>query len=126
MKQRVMVGHTRCTTAKGSRTGSGGSRVLHQLGPVPARWTRSSALPPPTPLGVIAEGFLVITIKRSAQGSRQVTDGDCDYQCADQTTDQHVRRPGLDPVGLEYAIVAVTCSFSQQGVAVRRRSGTRA
>ena len=29
-------------------------------------------------------------------------------------------------VGLEYTIVAVTCSFSQQGVAVRRRSGTRA
>ena len=28
--------------------------------------------------------------------------------------------------GLEYTIVAVTCSFSQQGVAVRRRSGTRA
>jgi hypothetical protein len=28
--------------------------------------------------------------------------------------------------GLEYAIVAVTCFFSQQGGAVRRRSGTRA
>ena len=26
-------GLTRCTTAQGSRTGSGGSRVLHQLGP---------------------------------------------------------------------------------------------
>jgi hypothetical protein len=49
-----------------------------------------------------------------------------------------LRRPGaglgrgelakgaVRPVGLEYAIVAVTCFFSQQGGAVRRRSGTRA
>ncbi len=68
MKQRVMVGHTRCTTAKGSRTGSAGSRVLHQLGPVPARWTRSSALPPQTPPGAIAAGFLAIVMARSAPG----------------------------------------------------------
>jgi hypothetical protein len=30
------------------------------------------------------------------------------------------------PVGLEFTIVAVTCFFSQQGGAVRRRSGIRA
>jgi hypothetical protein len=29
-------------------------------------------------------------------------------------------------VGLEYTIMAVTCFFSQQGGAVRRRSGIRA
>ncbi len=33
---------------------------------------------------------------------------------------------GCQPVGLEYTIVAATCFFSQQGGAVRRRSGTRA
>jgi hypothetical protein len=31
----------------------------------------------------------------------------------------------LDPVGLEYTIVAVTCFFAQQSGAVKRRSGTR-
>jgi hypothetical protein len=38
----------------------------------------------------------------------------------------HSRLTWPDRVGLEYAIVAVTCFFSQQGGAVRRRSGTRA
>ena len=38
----------------------------------------------------------------------------------------HSLDQGFYPVGFEYTIVAVTCSFSQQGVAVRRRSGTRA
>jgi hypothetical protein len=42
-----------------------------------------------------------------------------------RTEDQHPVGD-LSPVGPEYTIVVVTCSFSQQGGAVRRRSGIRA
>jgi hypothetical protein len=44
----------------------------------------------------------------------------------DQGPVEQLAAAAADPVGLEYAIVALTCFFSQQGGAVRRRSGTRA
>ena len=97
MKQRVMVGIPLARPQKVAGPAQAAVASCISSGPVPARWTRSSALPPQTPPGAIAAGFLAIVMARSAQGSPQITDGDCDYQCADKTTDQHVRQPGLDP-----------------------------
>jgi hypothetical protein len=92
MKQRVMVG---IPVARPQKVGGPAQAAVvscNSSGPVPARWTRSSALPPQTPPGMIATGFLGTRMARSAQGSPQVTDGDCDYQCADETTNEAATR----------------------------------
>jgi hypothetical protein len=75
----------------------------------------------------------VPAVALSRAGARVVESGpegenlaDDAWQRLEALPDPRSPQGRIYPVGLEYTIGTVTCFFSQQGGAVKRRSGTRA
>jgi transposase len=97
---------------------------------VTRRWDYTSRRRPgrPSTAAAIRKFVVRIATDNPAWGHRRVQ-GELvklGHPIAASTVWQILHTAGIDPVGLEYTIMAVTCFFSQQGGAVRRRSGIRA